>query len=55
MYVVLCYEVMLADGADRAGEVEVGWRITLPGSGAETWGRERGGEGQTLGLGLVTS
>ena len=35
VYVVLCYEVMLADGADRAGEVEVDWGITLPEEGAE--------------------
>ena len=26
---------MLADGADRAGEVEVDWGITLPEEGAE--------------------
>ena len=45
--VVLCYEVMLADGADRAGEVEVGWRITLPEEGAELkLGGER--EGNSL-------
>ena len=41
----------MADGADRAGGVEVDWRITLP-EGAEL---KLGGEGQTLGLGLVTS
>ena len=43
--VVLCYEVMLADGADRAGGVEVGWRITLPEERAEQkLGGERDGE-----------
>ena len=52
-YVVLCYEVTLADGADRAGEVEVGWRITLPEEGVELkLGGERGGErDRLLGLG----
>ena len=49
MYVVLCYEVMLADGADRAGGVEVGWRITLPEEGAELkLGGEREGERDRL-------
>ena len=35
---------MLADGADRAGGVEVGWRITLSEEGAELklGERERG-------------
>ena len=40
---------MLADGADRAGGVEVGWRITLPEEGAELkLGGEREGERDRL-------